>query len=78
MFISQFNIIAVAPGWSLVDYALQIPWISLCFVSGLKNECALISDLNIYIYSKQCISRTLTFNLIEQIYFYFLKETNTT
>lgn len=37
VFISHFGIIAVALGRSLVDYALQIPCISLCFVSGFKK-----------------------------------------
>lgn len=37
VFISHFGIIAVALGRSLVDYALQIPCTSLCFVSGFKK-----------------------------------------
>lgn len=38
--------VVVAPGWSLVGYALQILFISSCFVGGFKNVCVVISDLN--------------------------------
>lgn len=38
--------VALAPGWSAVSYALQILHISPAFVVGIKNSCAVITDLN--------------------------------
>lgn len=76
MFISQFGIVAVAPGWSLVDYALQILCISLCFVTGFKK--LMCRDLRFeYLYMKNSASVVprQCQRLIDKNLFY-LKKTN--
>lgn len=76
MFISQFGIVAVAPGRSLVDYALQILCISLCFVTGFKK--LMCCDLR-FEYRKMKNSASVvprqSQHLIDKNLFY-LKETN--
>lgn len=41
-----FGKVAFAPGWSSGSYALQILHRSPGFVVGIKNSCAVITDLN--------------------------------
>lgn len=40
------HILVLAPGWSSGSYALQILHGSPGFVFGIKNSCAVITDLN--------------------------------